>query len=219
MCGPLQNRDAALWSDRKLIAWIAGISALYATVRYNVFKGVPWSDWPHVIGNKILAITSLLLIATAIWRLRHRRQPIRNLIGLGSALAVAHSLLSVALLDPIYFEKFYVGVKLSPPAGASLLVGSVGMALLLLGKGRPGSSAPHASGLDLGLIAFLSGGHAALPSTAGWLYPLSWPGGMPPITLISFVVGTITLLGSLWISAPPTSNSDNDAGENYDWPR
>lgn len=213
MRGPLQNLDADLCGDRKVIASIVGISTLYATVRYNVFKGVPWSDWPHVIGNKILAIASLLLIATAVWRLRQRRQPIRNLMGLGSALAVAHSLLSVALLDPIYFEKFYVAAKLSLPAGASLLAGSVAMALLLSGKGRPGSLAPRASGPELGLIAFLSGCHAALPSTAGWFDPFNWPGGMPPITLISFLVGTITLLGSRWISASPTSSSDNEAGE------
>lgn len=186
---PQRNVEDAR-ADWLAIAAAVILSASYATLRYNVFKRVPWSDWPHVIGNKILALASLLLIATAIWRLGgKRRKPIRTLMAVGSAMAVAHSLLSLAILDPGHLDKFYVGAKLTASAGASLLLGSLASGLLYRGGGTPGSSAPRASAPALGVIAFLSGCHAALPSASGWFDPARWPGAMPPITLISFLVG------------------------------
>ncbi len=182
-------------NDYKLIAAASLLSAAYATLRYNVFKGVPWSDWPHYIGNKILALTALILIAAAVLRLISPvRRPIRRLMAVASALALTHTLVSLGLFEPAYFDKFFDGDKLSLAAGWSLMLAALAMALLQWGKGRRGSSAPEASIVPLGVIAFISGLHAALPSAASWLDIASWPGHMPPITLISFAIGSAALI-------------------------
>ncbi len=184
--------------DHVIIAGTVLASTVYATVRYNVFKGVSWSDWPHYVGNKVLAIASLLLIVLAVLRLATPRgRPIRLLMAWASAMAVAHTVISLALLEPAYFEKFYAGERLTLSAGASLVLAAMAFAILQWGKGRPGTSAPVGAVAPLSAIAFLSGVHAALPSIAGWFEPAGWPGHMPPITLISFFAGAIALAASV----------------------
>ena len=184
--------------DRRIIAGTAGFSTLYATLRYNVFKGVPWSDWPHFVGNKALALSALILIALAVFRLVARRpRPIRRLMATGSAMALVHTLISLALCRPEYFDKFFAGPKLSLAGGASMLLGAIAMAILNWGRGRAGSSLPVAAAVPLAAVAFLSGAHAALPSASTWLAPATWPGHLPPITLISFVAGCLAIAGLL----------------------
>lgn len=183
--------------DRRLVAWVVGLSTAYATVRYNGFKGVPWSDWPHFIGNKILALSALALIAIAVLRLTVARPlPIRRLMATGSAMALIHTLLSFGLFQPAYFDKFFVGAKLSVAGGVSLLAAAIAMGWLNWGKGQPGSSASANSAPLLAGIAFLSGVHAGLPSVSSWLQPRTWPGGLPPITLISFILGIVAAVAA-----------------------
>ena len=49
--------------DSRIVAVTVAVSGIYATLRYNVFKRVPWSDWPHYVGNKILALSALILVS------------------------------------------------------------------------------------------------------------------------------------------------------------
>lgn len=188
-------RDARpLAGDGFAITAALGFSAVYATVRYNVFKGVAWSDWPHYTGSKILALASLILIAVAVARLAARQaRPIRRLMAVASGLAIAHALVSLGLLDPGYYESYFAGDRLTLTGGGSVMLGALAVALLQWGKGRRGSSTPDAAVKPLALLAFLSGLHAALPATANWFAPEKWPGGMPPITLISFLIGLAAL--------------------------
>ena len=184
--------------DNRVIGATLALSAAYATVRYNVFKGVPWADWPHFVGNKIVALASLVLIAIAVARLvSPRPRRIRRLMAVGSGLALVHTLASLALFRPSYFDKWFVGDRLSLAAGASLMLGAAALALLNWGKGKRGALAPQDAVLPLGAIAFLSGLHAGLPALASWCDPASWPGHLPPITLISFLAGT----GALAVAA------------------
>jgi hypothetical protein len=180
--------------DNRVIGVTLALSAAYATVRYNVFKGVPWADWPHFVGNKIVALASLVLIAIAVARLvSPRPRRIRRLMAVGSGLALIHTLASLALFQPLYFDKWFVGDKLSLAAGVSLMLGAAALAILNWGKGKRGALAQRDAVLPLGAIAFLSGVHAGLPAVASWFDPASWPGHLPPITLISFLAGTAAL--------------------------
>lgn len=185
----------AVRQDARLIATIVATATVYATVRYNVFKGVPWGDWPHFIGNKILAVSALVLISAAVLRLVFSRDSqIRRIMAAGSAMALAHTLISFGLFQPSYFDKYFAGTKLTLPGGLSLVLAAFAMALLNWGKGQRGSSRPGQSALLLGVIALLSGVHAGFPSVATWLEPWTWPGGLPPITLISFLIGLFAML-------------------------
>lgn len=187
----VRSRDGS-WG---LVAVSFGGALLYATARYNVFKGVPWADWPAYTVNKALAFASLALIVIAVFRLGIRRSTSVVMASAG-ALALAHALLSFALLNPHYYAKFFEGGALTFLAGLSLTIGVAATAAMDLGARRSGSWRPGQRHAALALVAFAVGVHAALPAFTGWIAPSTWPGWMPPITLLSFLLGCVAVI--LW---------------------
>jgi hypothetical protein len=162
-------------------------SALYATARYNVFKGVPWKDWPAYTLNKALALSALLLLVLAA--VRKARASDGRILAMASALGFVHVLLSLVLLSPDYYEKLFASGRLTAAAGLSMTLGAAAAVAMAVGKGR--RTDPDAAGglSSLAILAFVVGLHAALQGFPGWFTPSAWPGAMPPITLISFVLG------------------------------
>ena len=188
---------------------ITAASLAYATLRYNVFKGVAWADWPVFILNKGLALASLLLLAA--WILGHRRSTDASepaLLAAASRLMLAHIGLSLAALSPVYFPAFFADGRLTWQAGTALAIG-VAAAVALPVVSRPGRAhrpgfaasassrcglpcgvvrvsswftpAAHRSRLrGLGLIAFAAGCHAALFGYSSWFTPAAWPGSCRP---------------------------------------
>lgn len=185
-------------ADHRTAGLLTGASLLYATVRYNLFKGVPWADWPAYTVNKALAVGSLLIVLVGVIRLCRSDGRSGVLLGWAGALALAHSLLSFALLDPTYYPRLFEAGKLTAPAGLSLTIGVLATAGMELGARRAGSWPRPLRHGTLALIAFCGGLHAALPATSTWLAPASWPGGLPPLTLISFLAGALAV--TLWLS-------------------
>jgi hypothetical protein len=175
---------------------ITAASLAYATLRYNVFKGVAWADWPVFILNKGLALASLLLLAA--WILGHRRSTDASepaLLAAASRLMLAHIGLSLAALSPVYFPAFFADGRFTWQAGTALAIG-VAAAVALPVASRPGHA--HLSRLrGLGLIACAAGCHAALFGYSSWFTPTAWPGRLLPITLISFAAGLVGL-GAAW---------------------
>lgn len=184
----------SLSAEARLTAALSVAALGYATLRYNVFKGVPWADWPAYTVNKALAVASLLLIAATVIRLRRPGQRTAILMATAGALALAHSLLSFALINPGYYPRLYDAAgKLTFAAGLSLTLGVAVMAIMELGARRSERWSPPLRHMVLALVAFTAGVHAALPATASWFDPATWPGGMPPLTLISSLAGTVAI--------------------------
>jgi len=194
----MNNRERAIWR-------ITLASLAYATLRYNVFKGVPWSDWPVFVLNKALALSSLLLLV--LWAVRARRgkgTPQTVLLTAASRMTLAHVGLSLVALTPVYFPAFFLDGRLTWQAGTAVALGVAAASGLAAGARQGG---PHGHRLPaLGLVAFGAGTHAALYGYASWLTPWAWPGYMPPITLVSFMAGIIGVLAALrGPSRPPVS--------------
>jgi hypothetical protein len=179
-------------------------TAVYATVRYNVFKGVAWNEWPVYVLNKVFALSSLSLLM--IYALRHRRNrggASGGLLPAAWVLMLLHAGLSLVILNPAYYAKYFQIEKLTWQAGWSMMLGvlaAVGLhkfcrlcelnnPVALLGK--------------MGVLAFLSGLHAMLLGYAGWFQPSTWPGRMIPITLLSFVAGLVALGAAFWPRSRP----------------
>jgi hypothetical protein len=189
--------------------WVSGglfaAALAYATIRYNVFKGVPWPDWPAYTFNKALAVASLLIIVAAVVRLARRSGRTHLLLASAGLFALAHSLLSFALFNPTYFPRLFESGKLTFAGGLSVTLGAIVMAVMELGARRGGTWQPSLRRQVLALAAFAGGVHAALPAVSTWIDVAGWPGGLPPITLISFLAGTAALV-ALWPSRPPASD-------------
>ena len=195
----MRKSSSAIWS-------ISAASLAYATLRYNIFKGVAWSDWPVYILNKALAVASLLMLVTWVLRSRLGASGSRTaLLAAASRTMLAHIVLSLVLFMPAYFPAFYADGRLTWQAGAAVLLG-ISAAMGLSVTGRPAcDSQPRRRAV--GAVAFAAGCHAAMFGYSSWLSPATWPGYLPPITLISFLAGVASLTAALGGLPGPPSNS------------
>ncbi|MBI2048022.1 MAG: ferric reductase-like transmembrane domain-containing protein [Parcubacteria group bacterium] len=110
------------------------ISFVYAFIRYNILRDVSLGQIPFFITNKVLALTGTILIGfsfllgplTRFWpRAFERKLYLRKPLGVfGFGIAALHSFISLALLSPAYYPKFFLeSGKLNFIGETSLLFG------------------------------------------------------------------------------------------------
>jgi hypothetical protein len=165
-------------------------SVAYATARYNVFKGVPWRDWPIYTLNKAFALSALLVLAlSVIRRAPAPAQSHAHALRMAGVFGSMHVMLSLILLSPAYFDTLFVRGTLTTAAGLSMLLGAAASALMASGFGRRGDQMTETATRIIAAAVFVIGLHAMLQGYRNWFMPSQWPGMMPPITLISFLLG------------------------------
>lgn len=177
---------------------IVAAATCYATLRYNVFKGVAWEEWPVYVVNKVFALSALILLVRCVVQQRRRGTVDASLLTVAGGLMLTHVALSLAILDPAYYSKYFTGNKLTCQAGWSMLIGVVAaLGIIVYSRACANRRAPSWIWM-IAVLAFLSGIHAALLGYRGWFTPEAWPGYMVPITLISFAVGAIGIVVAAW---------------------
>lgn len=184
-------------SDRKLLAGLTGAGLAYAIVRYNVFKGVPWDQLPVYVANKAIALVGLMLLGLS--RIVVEKQRRKNLGLSGALLVVVHVLMSLILLGPDYYASFYSELgQMTLAAELSMLAGALGTAGLLwlfyVTTIRPIAGQPNRTSLVPGLgrlVLAFTAVHVILIGVRGWFDVSSWPGSLPPITLLSFAIAAV----------------------------
>ena len=102
-----------------------------------------------------------------------------------------HVLLSLMLMQPGYFPKLYSGPRLHFWAELALLCGALALGFWQSPLPRSVVSRHRAQWLG----AALSLAHVTCIGAPGWLKPETWPGNMPPITLICALLTVLALLG------------------------
>jgi hypothetical protein len=183
------------------------VSSVYAVLRYHdAFFGVHRADQlPLYIFNKAVSFAALAMIALAVgarlvarlsggrlgW-FKHERRSI-GFIGFG--FAAVHAGMSLAMLSPSYYGKLYLeSGKMNLWGELSMLAGVAGIALLVwqakLPQANEGDGRRSLRWLGLGVLG-LTAAHVGAMGWPGWLEPATWPGGLPPITLWSFVVALV----------------------------
>jgi len=181
----------------KAIRLIVPLVTCYATLRYNVFKGVAWDEWPIYVVNKVFALSALLLVVRCIIQQRGRGSVDSKLLSVAGSLMLMHIALSLAILDPAYYPKFFTGSKLTMQGGLSMLVGAISAAGIHYYFRSCANREASCWINSVGVFALLAGVHAGLLGYPSWLSPATWPGYMVPITLISFVTGVAALVISI----------------------
>ena len=180
--------------DVRLVVSVFAVSLAYAVLRYNVFAGVDGAQVPVFITNKAISVASVVMLG--ISRVVSDK-PRRKHLGLfGVALAALHVLLSLMLFHPAYLAKLYrPNGTMTAAAELSMLAGAI--ATVLLGWKlyatvmRPLDRQIAGTSLVRGLGRFtlvLVAAHVACIGAAGWLELAKWPGGLPPITLLSCLI-------------------------------
>jgi hypothetical protein len=117
----------------------------------------------------------------------------------GAGLAGAHIVVSLALLRPAYYAKFFGEAKMNLTGELSMLFGVLGAGCLavLVAWSVPrnredGEARPCSACLATGMLA-LAACHLFVMGIRAWLAPGGWPGRMPPISLVGFAAAVAAL--------------------------
>lgn len=182
--------------DNKIATVVYTVSIGYATLRYNTFKGIPWTDWPLYVLNKAFALSLLAFLMISVFRYRYfQKYSNAEIFNFAKFSGFLHIIISLALLNPTYYDKFFLNGKLSFSVGISILLGAIASALIFnKGFSKDLNNNPDAKIKVLSILVFIIGLHAALQGFQGWFTPSAWPGYLPPITLISFLIGLFALV-------------------------
>jgi DMSO/TMAO reductase YedYZ heme-binding membrane subunit len=192
---------------------IFGGFLLYAVVRYHMFADVPWRHFPLYIFNKATSIAAVGFVASSylIGRIfnwhdddRYLRLVVIKFCGLmGFFLAAIHAFFSLGLLTPAYFGKYFDAIgRLNLQGELALSVGVIALFLLLGPAISMLPMMPKAIGGQrwkrnqrLGYAALvLVAVHLVALGYKGWLEPQGWHGGLPPISLLAFLIALLPLL-------------------------
>ena len=196
----------------RLFLLVMGPCLVYAGIRYHVAEGVPLAQAPLYVLNKVISLGGLAFLAMSYlvgkvaglrWDDRRLQLVVIKFCGLmGFSLIVAHVLMSLALLDPAYYAKFYAVAKLNLTGELSL---SLGIFALWCFSLPTIASLPYMYdelGADRWLRSqragyaglMLAAGHVLVMGVMGWLRPGDWPAALPPITVLAFVVAMMPLV-------------------------
>lgn len=177
------------------IAFIPSLA--YAVVRYNIFKEVPWGNLPLWVSNKAFAMTATILVAYSFCA--DKSKPRKEIGILGFYIAIIHAIISLIILNPSYFAKFFsADGKLNFTGELSMLAGILSFSLLLIAVYKSYPAVTEEAEVDLNSIRqlvlwgiLLNLVHLSVMGLPVWLKVADWPGMLPPITLVSGIISII----------------------------
>jgi hypothetical protein len=207
-----KNKNLSL----SVILTISILSIAYTILRYHMVGNTPWSQFPVFILNKGLSLSGFILLAInfSIGPLSNigagideRWLSIRPALGVSSFLLIfTHLFLSLILLNPANYQKFFLeNGSFTTIGGLSMLAGVIAFLILWIYT----ISFQTFLREDKAFIKFITSrkvilmamiftaAHIFFMGYQGWMTPQNWPGGLPPITLIAFVIFIATYIINL----------------------
>lgn len=196
-----------------VVLTVFGLSLFYAVVRYNIVRSVPFDNIPLFIANKSVALSATVLIGLSFllgplarfWP--NQFSPhlyLRKHLGVfGFGMAALHSLISLVLLSPAYYPKFFsFGGRLNFIGETSMLFGI--LAFLIFAAVSITSLPPLEKHMHpdqwkfiqrMGYLAYVFVlAHVAIMGFQGWFKSESWQFGLASISLISALLIIFVLI-------------------------
>ncbi|HEY5653144.1 MAG TPA: hypothetical protein VIR63_02100 [Pontiella sp.] len=170
---------------KKLIT-ILVLTFAYSLLRYVVFGPVDLIHTPVYLLNKSVSMTSVICLFLSLRYFGKRNPAGAKYFGIASFhTASAHILLSLSILSAAYYPKFFHVDKMNLVGELTMMFGVVAAYLyLFICPVRQGAAFP----VIYQIVAVLMiGGHLVSMGLKGWLAVSQWYGGLPPISLISFI--------------------------------
>jgi cobalamin biosynthesis protein CobD/CbiB len=180
----------------KHATWLFVAAMIYAVMRYNVFGDVAWANIPVYVTNKAISWTGLALFGLSV--VSREKADRRGYGTLAAGAILSHVVMSVLVLTPAYFAKFFsVSGRMNGVGEASMLAGVLGLVVLagLFAANLQAREAGPSLRAGWGrAVLWFSAAHVLIMGLSGWLSPSGWPGYLPPITLWSFATAVYFLL-------------------------
>jgi hypothetical protein len=112
--------------------------------------------------------------------------------------SLVHVLISFIVLTPHYFPKFFLEGKYNLIGSLSMLFGILAIGFLLPLINKKNFSGVYIKFKNKAFIAriffTLVSVHLFVMGYNGWIEPGTWPGGLPPITLLSFIISILPIV-------------------------
>ena len=152
---------------------------LYSVIRYNIIGHVPITEIPLFIMNKAISFSMVIIFAfSARSYFKGAIQEFINSMSIIKGFALIHILISISLLSQQYYPKFFTNDKLSLFGNLTIFFGIISVVYIL------NKSVKIKNWLFFLMITL----HLFFMGIKGWLLVDKWPGLMPPISLISFII-------------------------------
>jgi len=211
------NEQVKTNSAGPIIAIVMFFGLAYAIVRYHIVGPVPWKDFPFFILNKGISLSAFILLTC-----NFGFGPLKNLginvpegwlnarkaLGMtGFLLVLIHALISFMLFSPSVYGKFFeADGTLTLLAGLSMLGGVLAFVVLWAFNlsfqthlREDQAFIRFITSRKFLLFAMLLGAaHVFFMGYEGWLNPSGWHGGMPPVSLVAFVVFSVGYVVNLF---------------------
>ena len=212
-----QSVDIEKNSAAAIVTVVIALSIIYAVVRYHIAGPVPWKDFPFFILNKGLSLAAFILLV-----LNFGLGPLNNLgakvpagwlqarkaVGMtGFLLVLIHALMSLLLFSPGTYAKFFASNgSLTLLASLSMLGGVLAFVVLWAYN----MSFQTHMREDKAFIQFitsrsfllwamlLGASHLFFMGYEGWLQPAGWHAGIPPVSLVAFVIFAVGYIANLF---------------------
>lgn len=183
------------------------LSVCYAILRYHIVGEVPWKDLPFYVLNKGVALAAIILLTLSFSvgplkvmgiHMGEKWLDSRKDMGItGFVFTFVHIFMSISILNPNYYTVFFTDDgTLTLRGGLSLFAGIISFVLLWVYNisfksvssqaGKINSAIIYRNFLVYGML--FSGVHLFFMGYSGWTTFYKWQGGLPPISLISFIV-------------------------------
>lgn len=200
------NSDGSKSSASTLIACILAFGFGYAILRYHIAGPIPWIDLSFFTLNKGMSLSAftLLILNFSLGPAKNLGLPIpdawlnaRMALGItGFLLVLIHVLMSMMLFSPAVYASFFeADGSVSLKGGLSMFAGIIAFVILwgynlsfktTLREDQAFMAVLTSRKFLLWSMLFI-GAHLCVMGYAGWLNPGGWHGGLPPISLVSFV--------------------------------
>lgn len=200
-----------------IIAVTILLSMAYAVIRYHIVGPVPWKDLPLFIVNKGVSLAAFILLTLNFGlgpannlglRVPESWLAARKAVGMiGFLLVVIHAFMSFMLFSPAVYSKFFASDgSLTLLGGLSMLAGVLAFVVLWAYN----MSFQTHMREDKAFIQFitsrtfmlwamlLGAAHLFFMGYQGWLNPAGWHGGIPPVSLVAFVIFAIGYVANLF---------------------
>jgi hypothetical protein len=156
-------------------------------MRYAGFANVSPTHIPVYLLNKGISMTAAFsLLMASLGVIRSQRDLFDFWRKACMNLVFIHVLLSLAILNKGYFPKFFAGEMMSLTGEITLLLGALGV--YCFWRLLTFEMAPHVRRVIMTAANALAAGHLFVMGYDGWLQVQKWNGGLPPITLLSFIL-------------------------------
>lgn len=174
------------------IICVLAISSLYTIIRYIFFGTVEADQIPIFLLNKSISFSSIIFLMLAAYNY-HGKYYTKSAIWGKATFHTAgiHILLSLSIFSKQYYPKFFSGDKMHFMGELAILLGVIASYCYYLTRKKR----PFVQPLTVYCLASaLVMGHLFAMGYRGWVNVQHWQGGLPPISLICFIIAFFSLM-------------------------